>query len=70
MGFLFSANVYAFILMVLFLWLKTVKIGFLFSVNVYTFISMVLFLWLKIVKMGFYLVLMYMHVFLWCFFYG
>ena len=36
--------------MVLFLWLKIVKMRFLFSVNVYVFIPMVLFLWLKIVK--------------------
>ena len=36
--------------MVLFLWLKVVKMGFLFRVNVYAFISMVLFLWLKIVR--------------------
>ena len=44
MGFLFSVNVYVFIPMVLFLWLKIVKMRFLFSVNVYVFIPMVLFL--------------------------
>ena len=42
MGVLFSVNVYVFIPMVLFLWLKIVKMRFLFSVNVYVFIPMVL----------------------------
>ena len=41
--FLFSINAYVFIPMVLFLWLKLLKMGFLFSVNVYVFIRMVLF---------------------------
>ena len=40
---LYGVNVYAFIPMVLFLWLKIVKMGFVFSVNVYEFIPMVLF---------------------------
>ena len=52
MRFLFSVNVYAFIPIVLFLWLKIVKNRFLFSGNGYALIAMVLFLWLKIVKNG------------------
>ena len=40
--FLYGVNVYVFIPMVLFLWLKIVKMRFLFSVNVYVFIPMVL----------------------------
>ena len=54
--------------MVLFLWLKIVKMGFLFSVNGYAFIPMVLFYGYKLLKWGFYLVLMCMYLFLWCFF--
>ena len=50
MMFLFIVNVYVFIPMVLFLWLKIDKMGFLFSVDVYVFIAMVVFLWLKIDK--------------------
>ena len=53
---LYGVNVYAFIPMVLFLWLKIVKIGFLFSANAYALIPMVLFLWLKIVKNGVFIV--------------
>ena len=43
MRFLFSVNVYAFIPVVLFLWLKIVKNEILFSVNVYAFIPMMFF---------------------------
>ena len=56
MGILFSVNVYVFIPMVLFLWLKIVekqvhiKMRFSFRVNVYVYLPMVLSLWLKIVK--------------------
>ena len=50
MGFLFSVNAYAYILMVLFMVKNYRKMRFLFSVNVYALILMVLFLWLKIAK--------------------
>ena len=50
---LYGVNVYVFISMAPFLWLKIVKMGFLFSVNVYVFIPMVIFYRSKTLKMRF-----------------